>query len=260
MSIDPGRSGYALPEVVHILSPDVAEARVASLAVNRSSYHLPAGPRGVVDQKEVPCCVSCALAAAMEMLDQNWPVLSPLFHYYVTRYDNHGANSDGFLILDNGLGTLARQGICSKKHHDPSFTIEEVNQTPPSQEAYRDAETRNLKPLGPRHRYLRCTAGSHVVWIRDQLEQGHPIVIGLRLLDTYPDSFLNDAFEWKDPEPPGISLCGGHCVVVLGYDDSREALHIQDSRGTRMFDGGRWWMGYEVVDSHIVSEVYSLTP
>jgi hypothetical protein len=52
----------------------------------------------------------------------------------------------------------------------------------------------------------------------------------------------------------------GHCVLAFGYDDSRQVLHIQDSQGEDAFDGGRWWMGYRVVDSTVVQEVYRLIP
>jgi hypothetical protein len=48
-------------------------------------------------------------------------------------------------------------------------------------------------------------------------------------------------------------------VLITGYDDARQALHVHDSQGTEHFDQGRWWMGYRVVDSSVVVEAYSFT-
>jgi C1A family cysteine protease len=100
-----------------------------------------------------------------------------------------------------------------------------------------------------------------VAWIRDQLRQNCPVVIGLHAPEPtyYPDKFPDKKNEWQDPENPKPSS-NGHCIVALGYDDTRLALKIQDSHGSRRFDLGCWWMGYRVADSQVVREVYSLVP
>ena len=244
------------------MTPSVSDVapivRRAAIEATTGIYELSNKSRSVIDQKDLPCCVSCALSSAMEVMDPTAPALSPLFHYYVTRYDNGGANADGFLNLDDGLGTLTNDGICSRALHSPPFTTTGTA-TKPSAEAYADALTRALGRRGVRLRYTPLGGPSMVVAIREELAQDHPVVIGIQLPVGYPGSFLNSRLEWLDPENPPLSQ-SGHCVFAVGYNDIRTSLHIQDSRGSAAFDKGLWWMGYRIVDSVVVQEAYSLIP
>lgn len=193
----------------------------------------------------------------MEVLNPSWPTLAPLFHYYVTRYEQGGADEDGFLYLKNALETLASAGICRGSLYNYPFTVA-GSQTQPSPAAYTDGLARALARRGLRNRYAPSTSASTTAWTRDRLRLNCPVVLGIRLPLSYPKTFLNDRFEWLDPEAPGSS--SGHCVLVVGYSDARQALRIQDSRGKSAFDGGGWWMGYRVADSAVVQEAYALLP
>ena len=194
----------------------------------------------------------------METMDAASPMLSPLFHYYVTRYDNGGANADGFLWLDDGLGTLTNDGISRRDLHALPFTAEGAA-TRPSADAYADALTRALGLRGLSLRYRPLGGPSILASIREELAQDHPVVMGIQLPMGYPGSFLNSRFEWLDPDSPPRSSVG-HCVLAVGYNDGRTCLHIQDSHGNGAFDQGLWWMGYRVVDSSVVQDSYSLVP
>jgi hypothetical protein len=251
--------GYLPPLMTASLSPAAANARGAAINANYSSYHIPVKPHSVVNQGKLPCCVSCAISVAMEVIHPEWPSLAPLFHYYVTRYDNGGADPDGFLVLDSAIATLTDQGICRLNLHPLPYTIDAAAKKP-SPEAYADGLNRRLLRKGFFFQYEQCLETSRVAWIRERLRKNFPVVVGLRLPNSYPDKFLDNTFSWQDPEPSRFSPGSGHCVVVLGYDDLRYALRIQDSLGKGRFDGGCWWLGYRVVDSSMVQEVYSLAP
>jgi hypothetical protein len=256
MATDPVNQGYVLSATIPSVSGAASIIRLSAIEVTPGSHELPIGSRGLIDQKDLPCCVSCALSSAMETMNSGGPELSPLFHYYVTRYDNSGANADGYLYLDNGLETLTSEGICQRDLHSPPFTLA-GEATRPSAEAYADALTRALGRQGMRVRYRSVDGPSRTSVIREELAQDHPVVIGIQLPMGYPTSFLNPRFEWLDPENPPRSL-SGHCVLAVGYNDGRTSIHIQDSHGSDAFDRGLWWMGYRVVDSSVVQEAYSL--
>jgi C1A family cysteine protease len=36
----------------------------------------------------------------------------------------------------------------------------------------------------------------------------------------------------------------GHCMLIIGYDDTRQALLIQNSQGTAWGSSGYVWMAY----------------
>jgi hypothetical protein len=250
-------SGYAPP--THASSPSAAAEAVRSAAVlsSLSSCELPRKSRAIFDQHELPCCVSCAVAAAREVLEPSVPQLSPLFHYHVTRYEQDGADADGSLVLPDALSTLSQQGICSLRLHRPPYS-EAGAQTVPSQGAYTDALSWALKRRGLRSRFQPAAGPSTVAWMREQLQLGRPVVLGFTLPAGYPATFLDSRFTWQNPAVPASS--SGHCVLVVGYSDVRQLLRIQDSRGEASFDGGCWWMSYRVADSAVVKEAYSLLP
>ena len=254
MSVESISPGYALPGITASSSPAAALARVAALSEPASSHEL--GPsRVIIDQNDLPCCVSSALAAALEILNADWPRLAPLFHYYVTSVELGGADPDGFLYLNQSLKTLDKKGVCKHDLHHPPFD-DAGSRTKPSPAAYLDAKTRALDTRGVFKRFRPTTGLSRSVWIKEQLRRGRPVIIGFQLPAAYPRTFLNPIFQWLDPN---VTLSRfGHCVLVRGYDDTQQALRIQDSRGRDAFEQGCWWMGIRVVDNNLVQEAYCL--
>jgi hypothetical protein len=250
-------SGYVVPEVSASGSASAAIVRFAAIRADGSGFTLPVTPRRIVDQGVLDCCASCALGAGMETLNGAWPALAPLFHYYVTRYERGGAAPDGSLFLRDALNSLAVAGICRSDLHQVPFT-QAGAATKPTSAAYTDAKVRALAKRGLRSRYTQCTSSSVVAWARDQLKRNCPVVLGLVLPMGYPKTFLNSRFEWLEPGVPASD--SGHVVLVVGYSDLRQALRIFDSRGSQVFDGGQWWMGYRVADSDVVREAWCLLP
>ena len=189
----------------------------------------------------------------MEALRPEGPPLAPLFHYFIARFEESGADATGFLRLQESLVTLLRHGICDNDKHPRDFTEEDARRGP-SQSARDDGKLR--RPRLPK--FFRHLSGpSWAVAICDELRQRRPVVAGIRLPHGYPDRFLDARHEWADPAFPPLSG-SGHCVLVTGFNDAKLALRIHDSQGDR-FDHGGWWMGYRVVDGGAVVQACSIS-
>jgi hypothetical protein len=194
----------------------------------------------------------------MEIVNPDWPPLAPLFHYHVTRFLNHGADPGGRLYLTDAIETLKRQGICREIDHSHPFTHASARATPTAA-AFADGISRCIRLENFFFAYERIAGPSRVSAIRQHLRQGHAVVLGFTLPTGYEnDTFLNAKFEWLNPDVPAPSGVG-HCVLVIGFDDLRNVLHIQDSQGTARFDRGRWWMGYRIADGLPVTDAYAFT-
>lgn len=251
------RPGYVLPAVREMSSTAAAALRAAVIggAATASDLRFPK----VIDQGgEAPCCVSCAITGAIEILHPEYPELSPQFHYYVTRRRG-GANADGFLYLDQALIALQQAGICARKLHNPVFQSDALAQAP-SDAAFADAKTRCLPraellpPFGSIVQpWTFLSGGSRAMKMRDAVLRGRPVVVGIELPQRYPTDFLNEEGQWDDPENPPRSGAG-HCVLVLGFNDAKQAFRIQDSRGSAIFPNGQWWMGYAVAESTVLAQ------
>jgi hypothetical protein len=197
------------------------------------------------------------LAAALEILTPNTGALAALFHYYVTRYDRLGADAAGFLYLMSGFSTLQSDGICVHSLHPNPFTIAGASERP-APIAYQEAAGRRLAQRIGFSRFGPVLGPSRAVAVKEHLRANRPVILGFNLPDGYP-AFINRDRQWMDPEPTAATD-SGHCVLVTGYNDLRSAICIQDSRGDGFADGGRWWMGYRVVDSRFIQQAFFLTP
>jgi hypothetical protein len=255
--------GFALPAIFTLPSPAAPLIRASSVGATLSDFQLAGNPRAVRDQGETQCCVSCAFAGAMEIVHPDWPELAPLFHYFVTRFLNNGADAQGFLTLDAAKDTLINQGICRHVDHDvdqgSTYTVP-MTSVQPSTQAFADGLTRVIEREGFAFKVQELSGPSWAANIRDALRQNRPVVIGFRLPQGYKDgSFLDDRFEWTSlQKAPATDL--GHCVLINGYNDSRLALQVKDSQGSQRFDGGSWWMAYKVADGGVIQDAYSLIP
>jgi hypothetical protein len=254
MNPPPIKTGLAPIPTPAEISRAAPFALAGAVAAGATQYEIPR-PRDVFNQGNSFCCVSCALAGAMESLHPSWPALSPVFHYHVTRYDNSGADTDGQLFLDSALGTLAAQGICRQDLHPVPFTDDGPGLRP-SAEAYSDALTHVLPRDGKRPRWKLVSGPSVSAAIRDELNLDHPVVIAFRLPCDCSKWLLPPAYEWRDPIPLAAN---GHCALIFGYSDSRRAFHVHDSRGSDKFNAGCWWMAYSIIDSPVLQAAYSLT-
>jgi hypothetical protein len=211
---------------------------------------LPVSARNVRDQLSLESCVSCAAAAAMEARDARAPVLSAMSHYRLARVERRFGSREGRLTLTEGIATLESSGISSERLHDAPMTATGFEQ-PLSADATAEALRHRLTRRGLFPAYELIGAASRVIAIRRHLKAGRPVLMGFTLPREYPHAFLEPGHIWDNPR---IDFApDGHCVVVIGFDDVKQALRIQDSRGMHArFDKGCWWMGYAVADSNAI--------
>ncbi len=76
--------------------------------------------------------------------------------------------------------------------------------------------------------------------IKSMISQKHPVIVNV----IADDSFINakTGFIWKTYSGSG-SL--PHCIVICGYDDSKNAYKVMNSWGTAWGDGGFSWIDYD---------------
>lgn len=80
--------------------------------------------------------------------------------------------------------------------------------------------------------------------VQSQLAGGNPVVFGA--------SVYNNFAYWSSSAvytAASGSLLGGHAMLVVGYDDTKQAYRVQNSWGPWWGDSGYIWMGYSVFES-----------
>ena len=93
--------------------------------------------------------------------------------------------------------------------------------------------------------------------IKYYLSHGNPIVIGIKVYNGFDNPKMIDGeFFYKEYNENGYR--GGHAIVIVGYDDSKNAFKIINSWGTDWGNNGFLWIDYNVF-SKIVFEAYRTT-
>lgn len=234
----------------------LALAHSSSLTATASKVVLP-HPFGARDQLHVPCCVSCAIAVAMECLDHRTPParqLSPLYHYWRARERDGKQDNLAHLTLRDGLQSAVDDGIAELKRHDPPFDRDGAL-TPPSSHADASARQRRLAmfdPITEAPAYFRVSGAGQ--WL-ESLRRRMPVVAGFWVTSSYRS--ITPANPVHGPIPPESSTVG-HAVAVVGFDEASSAFLIKDSRGTEWGDRGMWWMPASIVDSSLIESAFAL--
>lgn len=88
--------------------------------------------------------------------------------------------------------------------------------------------------------------------VKSHISSGFPVVIGMFVDDGFMQLRNNETYQWAQGNERG-----GHAMVVVGYDDSRQAFKVLNSWGTNWGTGGYGWISYTAFKNR-VKEAYSV--
>jgi hypothetical protein len=76
------------------------------------------------------------------------------------------------------------------------------------------------------------------------IDTNGPISACFSCCDDFFDACKNDSVYICSTTPANIASGDGHCIVIVGYDDSKKAWLIRNSWGTGWGTNGYGWFGY----------------
>jgi len=89
---------------------------------------------------------------------------------------------------------------------------------------------------------LKESADIKVLRVKRVLANHKPVVVGMNVLRNFYE--LKNAKFWH-PQIGNTTPAGGHALVVVGYDDRKEAFRLFNSWGKNWGDEGYIWVKYE---------------
>jgi len=196
----------------------------------------------VYDQGQLGSCTGNGWAGAVEFLlkKQGLPDFTPsrLFIYYNERVIENDVSEDAGASISDGAHVVNTQG-CPHENLWP-YNIAVFAEKPP-QAVYQD---------GVKHLALQVQqVAQNLTSMKEVLATGLPIVIGF----TVYQSFESDHVTQTGIVPmPGHheQVLGGHCVVLVGYDDSQSRFIVRNSWGTAWGLQGYCLMPYAYLTNH----------
>jgi hypothetical protein len=245
--------GAQLSDPASVRSVPVFDAQTFNIdPVNLDASVIPDYRWPPIEQLDIRCCTSAAVAVCMEMVDLKEPPavqLSPLFNHY----DLFASGpSPGQYSLYNALSSAKNVGICSIELHNYPFN-NEYAYTPPSNEARVDADERKISwfpqdaPVGRKHfRSIGDCANVDNWRAALSLHQGVAFVIPLT--PEYEQMNGGNNVHNIPGSLTPASFDDYHAVAAIGYDDAPgvRAVYVRDCQGNRFADGC-WWLPYELI-------------
>jgi len=199
----------------------------------------------VENQGALGSCTGNALAGALEFLEKKDDVhfmnLSRLFIYYNERVIEHSTKSDSGAMIRDGIKTLKKQGVCSEKkwpYRISKFAVK------PSPACYKEALNHQITSY---HRLLTLND------MRGCLAEGFPFVFGFTVYESFESQEVARSGVVSMPTPNERAI-GGHAVLAVGYDDSKQRFLVRNSWGSGWGMGGYFTLPYDYVKNRDLSD------
>lgn len=223
-----------------------------AMAVTPAMVDLRSQCPPVYDQGQLGSCTANGIGGAIQferLKQQATPdfVPSRLFIYYNERVIEHTVQSDAGAQIRDGIKTVAKQGDCPETEW-PYDVAKFAHK--PSASCYSDAL--KYKTIN----YQRLT--QNLSQMRQCVAAGYPFVFGFTAYDS---------FESPDVAKTGIvpmpaaseEVVGGHCMLVVGYDDTQQAFITRNSWGADWGIDGYCMMPYAyLLDANLASDFWTI--
>lgn len=206
----------------------------------------------VLDQGELGSCTANAIASAHrfdQMKQGATDAFAPsrLFIYYNERVMERTTSEDSGAMIRDGIKSIASEGVCAESmwpYAIPKF----ANKPPaPCYKAALDHQAVSYQRLLPSSTQMKGCLAS-----------GYPFVFGFSVYESFESPAV--AKTGVVPLPaPGESMLGGHAVIAVGYDDSRQRFLAMNSWGTKWGDTGFFTMPYAyLTDADLAADFWTV--
>jgi hypothetical protein len=179
-------------------------------------------------------CVAWAIAYAMKSYQEKVEIGQQLQFSpsYIYNQINNGMNVPTYVT--DALNMMSEQGVCP--YEDMPY-VESDFTSKPSETAKQAAKRFRID-------FWRQVNVADLKEVKAQISAGYPVIIGADVSkDFVDDGFAKKAdYIWKEA---GTSA-GGHCMLLVGYDDSKQAFKLMNSWGKDWGDNGFGWVSYDL--------------
>jgi C1A family cysteine protease/nucleoside phosphorylase len=205
----------------------------------------------VYDQGQLGSCTGNGIAAAVEFdqKKQRGKVFTPsrLFIYYNERAIEGTISQDSGAQVRDGIKSVATLGVPPEKmwpYNIAKFTEK------PSAAAYAAAKNDLVSSYARVSQTLSQMQGC--------LAEGYPFVFGFTVYEAFEGAAVAKTGVVPMPKS-GEHVVGGHCVMAVGYDDSKRVFIVRNSWGTSWGMKGYFTMPYEyLISSHLASDFWTI--
>lgn len=203
----------------------------------------------VVDQGQIGSCTANAIAGDFSFVNDPQTPMSRLFIYWNERVMEGDPYQDGGAEIRDGMATLKNIGVCTEAMWPYQQGL--LYQTPPPA-AFQDAANRKAP------NFFRLD-NTNLESLKACLANGYPFVLGFTVYSSFESQQVEQTGIMPMPNLQYEQQLGGHAVLAVGYDDSKQMALIRNSWGTDWGQAGYFWMPYAyLTDPQLVADLWTL--
>lgn len=229
--------------------PYVAPPEILAKLPSRTDLRRRCPP--VYDQGNLNSCTANAIAAAVQfdLKKQKQARFKPsrLFLYYNERVMAGTAKADSGAPLRDGIKTVAKVGDCRESLWP--YVISK----------FAEAPTRLCYVQARKYRAVKYQRLTHKAkQLKGCLASGYPFVFGFRAHASLESAKVARTGHVSMPAP-GDKPIGGHAVMAVGYDDSKQWFIVRNSWGKSWGIKGYFTLPYAyVLDEHLALDLWTI--
>lgn len=221
-----------------------------------AAYRLPINV--IQSQGQIGACTAFGVTSAFERLitvmtgDESFQG-SPMFNYTNSRIlDGDQLSDDDGTTLRSACSNLRLSGVC--RDVTWPYTVANFSVTP-SNKAY--TEARNLAQLINYYEVNRTlTALKYIIGV-----YGYYVTIGFLVFPGFETDATNKTGDIPDPNVNTETPLGGHCVNLVGWDDSTQRFTLINQYSTSWGNGGLGTLSYNyVLNTALTAEIKVMLP
>jgi C1A family cysteine protease len=150
-------------------------------------------------------------------------------------------------MIRDGIKSVNKEGVCSEIEWP--YRIKDFAKKPPAK-SYDNA--RFHKSI----QYQRVTRALYTM--RHCLASGHPFTFGFMVYESFESDAVAKTGIVPMPRHDESAL-GGHAVLAVGYDDTKQRFIVRNSWGKEWGEAGNFYMPYAyLLDSNLADDFWTI--
>lgn len=192
----------------------------------------------ILSQGELGACTAHATSNAilffLKRLQKKEFQPSRLYIYYFSRLIENNTEIDSGCEIRSVMKAVAKYGACDE--YLIPYNIENFKTRP--------SEFCIKKGLSKIKNFRYLSVDQELINIKNCIYQGYPIILGIELYESseYTENLKSGFIPL--PDIYNEKYLGGHCILLVGYNDQKKEFCFLNSWGVDVGDNGYFYISY----------------